>query len=100
MPHHEYETSPEVQQAIRDAFLEAEAERLGLGPTGRFPQGKLSSHDEGELCFAVAVYEGKVVVNFGTPITSLGLDIEDARNLADLLRYKAAEAERGKVRPS
>lgn len=66
-----------------------------LGPTGRFPKGKLDSTDEGELRFAVAHRDGKVIVDFGSPVVWIGLDASDARQLAEILLRHAALAEGG-----
>ena len=56
--HHEKDTSQEMMAALLLSKDE-------LGPTGRFPDGKLTSNDEGEIAFAVGVLKGKVIVNFG-----------------------------------
>lgn len=63
-----------------------------LGATGRFPQGKVAPHDEGELRLGVANDKGKVFVDFGKPIRSLGMDPEQANELADLLKRHADAA--------
>jgi hypothetical protein len=46
-----------------------------MGPTGKFPQGKVHANDEGELVIGVAadVAHGQVVVNFGTPVAWFAL---------------------------
>jgi len=93
------ETSAEIREAFKTIaspfakMMQDEANRLGHGPTGKFPEGKLTGNDEGEIRFAIAVYKRKVVLNFGVPIASLGLGVEDARELAELLLRKADEAE-------
>jgi hypothetical protein len=87
--HHEKETSEEIERAMR-----LEKEELHFGPTGQFPEGKLTSNDEGQIAFGVAIYHGKVIVNFGTPIASLGLSPQEARQLALVLRQRANEIER------
>lgn len=83
--HHE---SPEEAAATRrmlDEFL--------ANAKPRFPQGKLTPTDEGELAFAVAVDPAKkaVVIRFTKPVDWLGLDRKSALHLADLLIHKAAE---------
>lgn len=89
--HHEEELSDELR-----AHLESNMEKLAqqLGATGKFPEGKLTDNDEGELAFAVTAYHGKVVVNFGKPIASLGMSPEQARGFALLLRKNANAIER------
>jgi hypothetical protein len=65
-----------------------------FGATGKFPEGKLSEHDEGALRFGVAVYKGTVVLDFGTPVASLGLSPVLARELARSLMEHADRAVR------
>lgn len=70
-----------------------------LGGTGRFPYGKADAHDEGELLMALAAdhANGIVRVEFGKPISWLGLPVREARALAALLIEKADELERHKA---
>lgn len=65
----------------------------GLGATGRYPEGKLGAHDEGEIAFAVAAdpKNKKVLINFGKPVAFLGMNREQAVALAHLLIQKAME---------
>jgi hypothetical protein len=56
-----------------------------LGPTGRFPQGKLNPHDEGGLAMAIGQEAGKVVVKFGKKIAWIGLDADAALAFASIL---------------
>jgi len=63
------------------------------GKTGDFPHGKLNEHAVGELKLGLTVEEGKVVLVFGTPITWIGLEPKDARDLAELLIKYAEQAE-------
>lgn len=63
-----------------------------LGPTGRFPEGKLNPDDEGEIAIGVAYVEGKVVFDFGKPIRSLGLTPKQAFEIAGLLQRQARRA--------
>lgn len=64
---------------------------LGLGATGRYPQGQLAPEDEGEIKIAVAAdtARGKVVVDFGKPVAWMGFDPQQALALADSIRAKA-----------
>ena len=66
-----------------------------VGPTGKFPKGKLNKDDEGELQIAVGVdrKEKKVLINFGKPVSWAGLDPDGARDLATVLNQKADAAE-------
>lgn len=65
-----------------------------LGATGEHPQGKLAPHDEGGLRYAVGVMDGKVVLDFGKSVRSLGMDPDQAEQLAKTLRKKAKRARR------
>lgn len=75
-------------------FMQDEIEKLELGPTGQFPDGKLADCDEGEIQIAVTVLQGKVVINFGKPIAFIGFTTEQADDIADLLRKHAADIRR------
>jgi len=86
MPHHSsrgpfHDEPPEEFDKMRDM----------LGPTGKFPQGKLGPHDEGEFRYRIGIVDGKVVVDFGKPVHSIGLDRSTARELAKFLLTKAAQ---------
>lgn len=98
MAHHESEISEEMKKRLSELSVELKKREVEqymqrLGATGKFPDGRLTSTDEGELCLAVVVYKGRVVVEFGKPITSLGMTPKEARGLAELLNVKAEEAE-------
>lgn len=56
-----------------------------LGPTGEFPDGKLGDNDEGEFRYRVGSMDGRVVVDFGAPMHSLGLLPDQAEELAKSL---------------
>ena len=56
-----------------------------LGPTGKFPQGKIHPRDEGELRFAVGIKDGVVVMNFGKSVTWIGMDPDLAITLGEQL---------------
>lgn len=58
-----------------------------LGPTGRFPKGKLSVDDKGELAVGLAIDEkkGTIIMDFGVPIKWIGMSPEEAMVLADAL---------------
>lgn len=63
-----------------------------LGATGKFPHGKLNKDDEGELAMKVGVQNGKVVLDFGKEIAWLGMNPQDAADLASLLLKHARTA--------
>jgi len=90
--HHETELSEEIKASIR-AFTDD----LMLGPTGQFLEGQLTPNDKGELVFAVGELKGKVIINFGGPVASVGMSPKQARELARSLRQRANRIERGTV---
>lgn len=65
------------------------SKQMGLGATKKFPEGKLTAQDEGELMMAIIAVNGKVVINFGTPTAWIGFTKEQAYELANTLRDKA-----------
>lgn len=87
--HHEDQTSEQIAKLMQELAAQEK-----FGATGRFPGGKLTSNDEGEIAFGVTTYHGKVIVNFGKPIASLGMSPDEARQLALVLRQRANEIER------
>ncbi len=65
-----------------------------FGPTGKFPNGGMNLQDEGELKMGVANYDGKVIMNFGSPVKSVGLEPQGAVDLATAIIRHAREAAR------
>lgn len=74
------------------AFRE-EMERLAKteyrGPVGAYPHGKLSKNDEGSIQFAIGDKDGKVVLDFGSPVAWIGLTPQQALDLASSIMSKA-----------
>lgn len=68
-----------------------------LGATGRFPRGKISPDDEGELQLGVTVREGTVILAFGKEISWVGLPPDVAMQLAQTLMTRAREAQGGRT---
>lgn len=62
-----------------------------IGPTGKFPAGKIHPTDAGEIAFSVSVKSGKIIVAFGAPVAWIGLSTDQADALADLLRQRATQ---------
>jgi len=71
--------------------IDVEARLLELGPTGRFPDGKLMKDDDGEIKISVAVVKNVIVLDFGTPILWLGLPPDSADRLAECLKKRVQE---------
>lgn len=67
-----------------------------IGPTGKFPLGKLKASDEGELAVGM-VRNGKIIeLHFGTPVTWVALDTKTARMVAEKLIENADKIDGGK----
>lgn len=62
-----------------------------LGPTKDFPDGKIVPHDEGGLMFGVTIFNGRVILDFGKPIRSIGFTREGALELAQLITKRALQ---------
>jgi hypothetical protein len=61
------------------------------GPTGKYPEGRLSEDDEGGLMIAVGSKEGKIVINFGKDISWIALNPEEAMAFADAIKTRAKD---------
>lgn len=71
-----------------------------LGPTGKFPHGKITPDDEGELKIGLLAKGGKIVLVFGKAVTWIGLPPEDAKKMAmSLLEMVAGMENAAKLRP-
>lgn len=80
----------EKQEKVDTAFKKMLKETVGA--TGQFPDGHLAKHDEGEIVFAVGVTKGKVCIEFGKEVASLGMTPHQAMALANMLIQKARSA--------
>ena len=94
MAHHSSNPSPEFEQFFQEQAkrLHEEAQNLQFGPTGEFPEGKLVQEDEGELKLGITHHKGKVVIDFGSPVTWIGFTPEQADEIAKTLIQHASEA--------
>lgn len=73
-------------------------EECNLGPTNKFPKGKLNKNDEGQIKIAIGIDETKegdktIVMNFGKPIAWIGFTAKDAYNLAQIFEKLADKIE-------
>ena len=91
MGHHTQEPSEELRAHMLDELKELKEEFGDLGPTGRFPEGKIVPEDKGEIRFAVGVVKGKIVIDFGSSVHSVGMNRDQALGLAELLIQRARE---------
>lgn len=83
-------------RALKDSLLNTTSFR---GALGEFPEGQLSKTDEGAVQFAVGTKDGKVVLDFGTPVAWVGMNPQQAADLASLLVKRAREAGRASGQP-
>jgi hypothetical protein len=89
MSHHGRDEFPEE---LRRKLLDTASFR---GALGDFPAGKLNRTDEGSIQFGVTAKDGKVVLDFGTPVAWIGMEPQQAADLAALMLRHAREAARG-----
>lgn len=55
----------------------------------KFPRGKLSADDEGELKIAITTRDKTLIIDFGKPCAWIGLDKHTALALADTIKKRA-----------
>ncbi len=69
------------------------ADDVMLKPS-QYPQGKLTTGDEGATEIAMAIVNGVVVIKFSKPMWWIGFDAASARSVGEKLIEKAEELER------
>ena len=84
MSHHDGQNDIEMN-FVREMFLKEE-----IGPTGEFPEGKLTPMDQGEIRIAIGVEKNKVVMHFGKEVAWIGFNRKQAIQIAGLLIDHAA----------
>ena len=95
MAHHgsSRESGEEMSQRMKEALKKVENELshrgMPIGPTGQFPLGKLIPSDEGEIRIAIGVSQGRVVIDFGSQVTWIGFDKQQAIDVAESILAKA-----------
>lgn len=62
---------------------------MKLGPTGKFPRGKLNADDEGGIAIGVTSQDKTVIINFGKEIAWIGMDKPQAIEFAKLIMRHA-----------
>jgi hypothetical protein len=93
MSHHSTTPDPEMSDAMRKLFqvdeggdpMEKSLAEIHEKIAGTFPDGKLTEHDEGALAIGVGLKDGKVVIEFPTPVRWIGLTPDKARLIGELL---------------
>jgi hypothetical protein len=92
MSHHGSDPFDPERKAAFDKLLNSTAQFRGA--LGDFPEGQMNKTDEGAVQFAVGVQGGKVVLDFGTPVAWVGMNPQQAADLATLILKRAREAAR------
>lgn len=88
MSHHSEDRLPDD---LRRQLLDTAAFR---GALGTFPSGQLTKTDEGAIQFGVTERDGKVILDFGTPVAWVGMEPQQAADLASLMLKHARAAGR------
>jgi hypothetical protein len=88
MSHHGRDEFPEE---LRRKLLDITSFR---GALGTFPGGQLHQADEGAIQFGVTHKDGKVVLDFGTPVVWVGMGPQQAADLAGSMLKHARDAAR------
>ena len=86
--------SPERKEAFEKLRRDLLNTTSFRGALGDFPEGKLTKQDEGAIQFAAGEKDGKVVLDFGTPVAWVGRSPQQAADLGSLLLKRAREAAR------
>ena len=59
------------------------------GALGDFPLGQIAKDDEGAIQFAIGEKDGKVIIDFGTPVHWLGMTPQQAADFASAVIKRA-----------
>jgi hypothetical protein len=87
------EGEPEFQRR-RDLMRELLTTTGFRGALGEFPEGKLTKDDEGAVQFAIGERDGKVVIDFGTPMHWIGMTPQQAADFASTILKHARKVGR------
>lgn len=92
--HHSDKPISNIPESVRRALREPL-----VGATGVFPEGQLTETDEGSIQFRIGRKKNKVVLDFGTAVTWLGMGPQQAISMAELLIIQARKIakKQGKV---
>ncbi len=93
MSHHSDKPMSDELLALLNTDLKIQAKALHLGNVkNSHIDGKLTKDDKGDFEFALNTVAGRVLINFGAPVTWCAFTPKQARELALLLRTEAAKA--------
>jgi hypothetical protein len=59
--------------------------KVKLGPTGKYPEGKLIAEDRGELRIGLFVHQSSIVLDFGSEISWFAMNPDMARRMGEQL---------------
>jgi len=94
MSHHGNEPFEDMPPGFRKILRDMKDTTSFRGAVGAFPEGKLTRSDEGAIQFAVGEKDGKVVLDFGTPVSWIGMSPQQAADIAGALLAHAREVGR------
>ena len=111
MANHHSDLPPEFSRRVdelRDALdrrqrpIETLVPNIELGKQNDFPAGQYGPSDEGAIAFAVGADadNGKIIIDFKSPVHWLAMDTDQARQLGTMLVRKAdavVEIQRGRA---
>lgn len=82
-----------AEEVIQKKFKELDKLHSNLGATGKFPHGKLTRKDEGEIKFSVGLSMDKkrVVLNFGKAVRWVGMSRNQALDVSRAIEKTANE---------
>lgn len=84
MAHHGQDLPVQMKESALGTFL---------GPTHKYPMGKLCPEDAGEIAIGIAadLNTDRILINFGAEVSWLGLTVDQAKSIATTLIAKAME---------
>lgn len=106
MSNHSQDHDTQMNRKLVDFFNRMEVhrpellkkfERLGtpLGAPRGYPEGKLTEQDEGAIRLAIFHKEGKVILDFGSPVKWMGITGNQAIDLGKALIKHAKNLRKG-----
>jgi len=91
----EQESAGVTEAVLQEKF--EELDKLRLGATGKFPQGKLGPQDEGEIKFSIGLSmdKKKVIMNFGKKVRWVGMNRNQAIDVGKAIIQTANQTAKG-----
>lgn len=90
--HHGPERDPGQDQRTREV-MQRFMDQVDGRAKRRYEHGRLKAEDDGALAMAIAAdhEHQRIIIDFGKPVNWLGLRVEDAHGLINLLSEKIRE---------